>query len=96
MCIVGIECCSGGGVLFSVSTDDTCVVGRVLCAVCTLCSVFTLFSAVIEFTVFAVIIFTLWWVGLCTVVLTLFGGWVGFVMWVGGWGVGALEGCFVL
>ena len=84
------------GVLFTVSTDDTCAVGRVLCAVCTLCSVFTLFTAVIEFTVFVVITFTLLWVGLCTVVLALFGSWVGFVMWVGEWGVGAREGCCVL
>ena len=59
------------GVLFTVSTDDTCAVGRVLCSVCTLCSEFTLFAVVIEFTVFAVITFTLWWVGLCTVVLAL-------------------------
>ena len=82
--------------LFTVSTNDTCAVGRVLCAVCTLCSVFTLFTAVIEFTVFAVIVFTIWWVGLCTAGLTLFGGWVGFVKWDGGWGVGALEGGCVL
>ena len=38
--------------LFTVSTNDTYAVGRVLCAVCTLCSVFRLFTAVIEFTVF--------------------------------------------
>ena len=83
------------GVLFTVSTDDTCAVGRVLCAVCTLFSVFTLFTVVIEFTVFAVITCTLLWIGLCTVVLALFGSWVGFVMWAGGRGVGALAGCFV-
>ena len=45
-------------VLFTVSTDDTCAVGSVLGAVWTVCSVFTLFTVVIECIVFAVIVFT--------------------------------------
>ena len=40
-------------VLFTVFTDVTCVVGRVLGAVWTICSVFTLCTAVIECIVFA-------------------------------------------
>ena len=47
-------------VLFTVSTDVTGVVDRVLCAVGTVCSGFTLFTAVIECRVFAVIVFTRW------------------------------------
>ena len=84
------------GVLFTVSTNDTCAVGRMLCAVSTLCSICILFTAGIEFTVFAVIVFTRWWIGLFTTGWTLFGGWVGFVNWDAGWGVGALEGGCVL
>ena len=83
-------------VLFTVSTDDTCAVGRVLGAVWTVRAVFTLFTVVIECIVLAVIVFTRWWMGLFTTGWTLFGGWVGFVKWDGGWGVGALEGGCVL
>ena len=85
----------GGGVvevlevLFIFSTVGTCATGMVLCAVFALCSVFTLF------TVFAVMTIGGLGVGLCTVVLMLVGSWVGFIMWAGGWGVCALEGCFV-
>ena len=47
-------------VLFTVFTDVTCVVGRVLGAVWSICSVFTLCTAVIECGVFTVIVFTRW------------------------------------
>ena len=83
-------------VLFTVFTVVMCVGGGGLGAVWSICSVFTLCTAVIECIVFAVIVFTRWWLGLFTTGWTLFEGWVGFVKWDGGWGVGALEGGCVL